>query len=62
MDKPNVVNALNWVRVAQGTDHETLVALQKKLETHVWLKEKDHNIRIDLERALRVAEKLLGMD
>ena len=36
--------------------------LQKKLETHVWLKEMDRNIRIDLERALRKAEELLGME
>jgi hypothetical protein len=62
MDKPTVVAALNWIRVAEGTEPETLIALQKKLETHVWLKEKDLNARIDLERALRKAEELLGMD
>ena len=62
MKKMNVVNALNWMRVAEGTSRELLVTLQKKLETHVWLKEEDRNTKIDLERALRKADQLLGID
>jgi hypothetical protein len=62
MEKPVVVNALNWIRVAEKTPPEILKELQRKLETHLWLKEEDPNVKIDLERALRKAEKLLGMD
>ena len=60
-EKPNVVNALNWLRVADETPHEALVHMQRKLETHVWLKETDANVKIDLERALRKADDLLGL-
>tara|TARA_R110002072_G_scaffold20005_2_gene73502 strand:- start:1314 stop:1505 length:192 start_codon:yes stop_codon:yes gene_type:complete len=61
MDKPNVVNALNWMRVADGTPEEILRKMYNKLEAHVWFKEQDPNVKIDLERAVRKAEKLLGI-
>lgn len=62
MEKPSVVTALNWMRVADKTPPDLLRELQRKLETHLWLKEEDPNVKIDLDRALRRAEKLLGMD
>jgi hypothetical protein len=62
MEKPNVVNALNWLRVADDTPPDLLKELQRKLENHLWFKEQDVNAKIDLERALKRAEKLLGVD
>ena len=62
MNKPNVINALNWMRVAEGTPPEILKKMWTKLDTHIMLKETDPNVKIDLERACRRAEELLGID
>ena len=60
MEKPGVVTALNWIRVADGTPPELLKVLRNKLESHLWFKEDDLNVKIDLQAALDKAEELLG--